>query len=178
MNSRSTRYSESFNIAPRFLGRRSIRRRRNHLRVGLMTARLRWAFCLLPISRNSKLIRFWLDQFDGFSAKYAEDSDNVLHELSFRIKAGEKVGIVGESGCGKSSLCAFLLPYLAMTCPLIPYSTVLALALMRFIIPSNGDITIDGRKLTDTNLDALRSRLTLVPQVSKLSLQSRIKCWL
>jgi len=47
--------------------------------------------------------------------------------------------------------------------------SVTALALMRFIIPSNGNITIDGRKLSDTNLDALRSRLTLVPQVSKAS---------
>ena len=35
---------------------------------------------------------------------------------------------------------------------------------MRFIVPSGGAITIDGRKLVDTNIEALRSRLTLVPQ--------------
>jgi ABC-type multidrug transport system fused ATPase/permease subunit len=35
---------------------------------------------------------------------------------------------------------------------------------MRFIIPTGGAITIDGRKLSDTNIEALRSRLTLVPQ--------------
>lgn len=39
-----------------------------------------------------------------------------------------------------------------------------ALALMRFIITSEGAITIDGRKLSETNIEALRSRLTLVPQ--------------
>ncbi|GAA6020697.1 hypothetical protein JCM11491_000519 [Sporobolomyces phaffii] len=82
-------------------------------------------------------------EFDGFSAKYSEDSPDVLHELSFRVNPGEKIGIVGESGCGKSSL---------------------SLALMRFIVTSGGAITIDGRKLTDTNIDVLRSRLTLVPQ--------------
>ncbi|GAA5966329.1 hypothetical protein JCM21900_003097 [Sporobolomyces salmonicolor] len=82
-------------------------------------------------------------EFHKFSAKYAENSDDVLHELSFRIEPGEKIGIVGPSGCGKSSL---------------------SLALMRFILTSGGTITIDGRELKDTNLDALRSRLTLVPQ--------------
>ncbi|GAA5992543.1 hypothetical protein JCM5350_008275 [Sporobolomyces pararoseus] len=82
-------------------------------------------------------------EFDSFSAKYSEDSQDVLHELSFRVEPGEKIGVVGESGCGKSSL---------------------SLALMRFIIPSGGAITIDGRKLADTNIEALRSRLTLVPQ--------------
>ncbi|GAA5941205.1 uncharacterized protein JCM15063_006399 [Sporobolomyces koalae] len=82
-------------------------------------------------------------EFDGFSARYAENSNDVLHELSFRVEPGEKIGIVGESGCGKSSL---------------------SLALMRFIIPSNGTITVDGRRLSDTNLSDLRSRLTLVPQ--------------
>ncbi|GAA5888678.1 hypothetical protein JCM16303_000890 [Sporobolomyces ruberrimus] len=82
-------------------------------------------------------------EFDGFSAKYSEDGQDVLHDLSLRIEPGEKVGIVGESGCGKSSL---------------------SLALMRLIIPSGGAITIDGRKLADTNIDSLRSRLTLVPQ--------------
>ncbi|GAA5830407.1 hypothetical protein JCM3766R1_002706 [Sporobolomyces carnicolor] len=82
-------------------------------------------------------------EFDKFSAKYSEGSQDVLHELSFSIKPGEKIGIVGESGCGKSSL---------------------SLALMRFIITSEGAITIDGRKLSETNIEALRSRLTLVPQ--------------
>jgi len=40
-----------------------------------------------------------------------------------------------------------------------------ALALLRFILTSNGSINVDGRALSDTNLDAIRSRLTLVPQV-------------
>ncbi|GJN94069.1 hypothetical protein Rhopal_007133-T1 [Rhodotorula paludigena] len=82
-------------------------------------------------------------QFEHYSAKYAEDSEDVLHDLSLDIKPGEKIGIVGPSGCGKSTL---------------------SLALLRFILKSGGSIKIDGRKLSETNLDAIRSRLTLVPQ--------------
>lgn len=82
-------------------------------------------------------------EFDDFSAKYSPDSEDVLKELTLQVKPGEKVGIVGPSGCGKSTL---------------------SLALLRFILTSHGSITIDGRKLSDTNLDAIRSRITLVPQ--------------
>ncbi|GAA5902469.1 hypothetical protein JCM6882_002761 [Rhodosporidiobolus microsporus] len=82
-------------------------------------------------------------EFDNFSARYAEDGEDVLHELSLKIEPGEKIGIVGPSGCGKSSL---------------------SLALLRFILTSNGSIKVDGRALSDTNLDAIRSRFTLVPQ--------------
>ncbi|GAA6017471.1 hypothetical protein JCM10207_008238 [Rhodosporidiobolus poonsookiae] len=82
-------------------------------------------------------------EFEGFSAKYTENGEDVLHDLSLSIKPGEKIGIVGPSGCGKSSL---------------------SLALLRFILTSSGSITVDGRALSDTNLDALRSRFTLVPQ--------------
>lgn len=46
-------------------------------------------------------------QFDNYSAKYSEDGPDVLHDLSFKIKVGEKIGVVGPSGCGKSSLCEF-----------------------------------------------------------------------
>ncbi|GAA6039810.1 hypothetical protein JCM8097_004230 [Rhodosporidiobolus ruineniae] len=82
-------------------------------------------------------------EFEGFSARYAEDGDDVLHDLSISVKPGEKIGIVGPSGCGKSSL---------------------SLTLLRFILTSNGSINVDGRSLADTNLDAIRSRFTLVPQ--------------
>ncbi|KAK4046142.1 hypothetical protein OIV83_006313 [Microbotryomycetes sp. JL201] len=82
-------------------------------------------------------------EFKEYSAKYAEDGPEVLHGLTFKIKKGEKIGIVGPSGCGKSSL---------------------SLAILRFIIPSGGSISIDGRRVDETNLESLRSRVTLIPQ--------------
>lgn len=59
-------------------------------------------------------------EFEDYSARYSEDGTDVLHDISFSIKAGEKIGIVGPSGCGKSSL---------------------SLALLRFIIPRYSGIT-------------------------------------
>ncbi|KAJ8291463.1 ATP-dependent bile acid permease [Rhodotorula toruloides] len=82
-------------------------------------------------------------EFKSFSAKYSEGGNDVLRELSLSIKSGEKIGIVGPSGCGKSTL---------------------SLALLRFILTSKGSIEVDGRRLSDTNLQAIRSRFTLVPQ--------------
>ncbi|GAA5982978.1 hypothetical protein JCM11641_006904 [Rhodosporidiobolus odoratus] len=82
-------------------------------------------------------------EFDGFSARYSEDGEDVLHDLNLTIKPGEKIGIVGPSGCGKSSF---------------------SLALLRFILKSSGYIKVDGRALDETNLSAIRSRMTLVPQ--------------
>ncbi|KAM0789886.1 hypothetical protein ACM66B_006730 [Microbotryomycetes sp. NB124-2] len=82
-------------------------------------------------------------EFKDYSAKYAEDGPEVLQGLSFKINKGEKIGIVGPSGCGKSSL---------------------SLALLRFIVPAGGSISIDGRRVDETNLESLRSRVTLIPQ--------------
>ncbi|KAM0754516.1 P-loop containing nucleoside triphosphate hydrolase protein [Meredithblackwellia eburnea MCA 4105] len=82
-------------------------------------------------------------EFDHFSAKYGSSTEPVLHDLTFIIRAGEKVGVVGPSGCGKSSL---------------------ALSLLRFILTDSGSISIDGRPIQDINLEALRSRVTLIPQ--------------
>ncbi|GAA6057830.1 hypothetical protein NBRC10513_001157 [Rhodotorula toruloides] len=100
-----------------------------------------------PASDKKEPPAHWPDsgaiEFKSFSAKYSEKGDDVLHELSLSIKSGEKIGIVGPSGCGKSTL---------------------SLALLRFILTSKGSIEVDGRRLSDTNLQAIRSRFTLVPQ--------------
>ena len=67
----------------------------------------------------------------------------MLHKISFDIKPCERVGVVGRTGAGKSSL---------------------ALSLLRFTIKSGGSITINGRDIEDVNLDALRQRVTIIPQ--------------
>jgi len=66
-----------------------------------------------------------------------------LHELSFTVEAGQKVGIVGATGCGKSTL---------------------ALSLFRFVEPTSGTIKIDGIDITQAGLAQLRSRVTIIPQ--------------
>ena len=74
---------------------------------------------------------------------YREGLDPVLKGLDLSIKAGEKVGICGRTGDGKSSL---------------------TLALFRIIEPTGGKISIDGHDITGLGLHPLRSKLTIIPQ--------------
>ncbi|KAF8598207.1 hypothetical protein BDV93DRAFT_498959 [Ceratobasidium sp. AG-I] len=75
--------------------------------------------------------------------KYAPELEPVLNGVSFETKPSEKIGIVGRTGSGKSTM---------------------ALALFRFVDPTSGKIILDGIDVTSIGLDDLRSRLTLIPQ--------------
>jgi ABC-type multidrug transport system fused ATPase/permease subunit len=81
--------------------------------------------------------------FKKYSTRYRPDLDQVLKEVSFSVKAGEKVGIVGRTGAGKSSL---------------------ALALFRGLEAEKGQIIIDGVDIGSIGLRDLREAITIVPQ--------------
>jgi len=80
---------------------------------------------------------------------YREGLPLVLKKVSFRIGPGEKVGIAGRTGTGKSSLLQ---------------------ALFRAVELQGGKIEIDGYDINHIGLDVLRGRLALVPQDSTLFL--------
>ncbi len=82
-------------------------------------------------------------EFDNVSFKYADGKLPVLKNISFKISAGETVAIMGETGCGKTSLIH-----------LIP----------RFYEPTDGEIRIDGRNVRDYTLKSLRSGIGLATQ--------------
>src|SRR5699024_7772207 len=69
--------------------------------------------------------------------------DEVLHDISFTAKAGQKTALVGESGSGKSTLAKLLIHY---------YD------------PQKGSISIGGQKLCDMSLEALNSHISYVAQ--------------
>ncbi|KAJ7035492.1 hypothetical protein C8F04DRAFT_1221175 [Mycena alexandri] len=79
--------------------------------------------------------------------KYAPDLPAVLHGVSFELKAGERVGLVGRTGSGKSSL---------------------VMSLLRFVDPSSGRIIIDGIDVSKIGIYDLRSRITFIPQDATL----------
>ncbi|KAJ7275443.1 hypothetical protein B0H12DRAFT_1199529 [Mycena haematopus] len=83
---------------------------------------------------------------EGLSAKYSVDGPKVLHDVSFNIQSGERVGVVGRTGSGKSSL---------------------TLALLRCIF-TEGTVYYDGVPTSSINLDALRSNITIIPQIPEL----------
>lgn len=74
---------------------------------------------------------------------YAADLPPVLKGLTFSINRNERIGVVGRTGAGKSSL---------------------TLALFRFLEPRSGSIFIDGVDISKIKLHDLRSRLAIIPQ--------------
>ncbi|KAJ7779792.1 P-loop containing nucleoside triphosphate hydrolase protein [Mycena metata] len=82
----------------------------------------------------------------NLSAKYSVDGPKVLHDISFQVKYGDRVGIVGRTGSGKSSL---------------------TLALLRCIF-TEGTVHYDGVPTSSLNLDVLRANVTITPQIPEL----------
>jgi ATP-binding cassette subfamily B protein/ATP-binding cassette subfamily B multidrug efflux pump len=84
--------------------------------------------------------------FDRVSFKYNPD-EPVFEDLDLMIPAGEKIGIVGRSGAGKSSLVSLLL---------------------RFYDIQNGSIAIDQQNISDIRQESLRANIAVVTQDTSL----------
>lgn len=82
-------------------------------------------------------------EFIGYSTRYRSDFDFVLKNITFKILAGEKVGVVGRTGAGKSSL---------------------ALALFRALEAEQGRILVDDVDVGLIGLQDLRENIVMVPQ--------------
>ncbi|KAI9501947.1 P-loop containing nucleoside triphosphate hydrolase protein, partial [Coemansia spiralis] len=67
----------------------------------------------------------------------------VLHGISLTVKHGERIGVVGRTGAGKSTL---------------------SLALLRFVEASSGRIVLDGVDISKIGLEDLRRNVTIIPQ--------------
>lgn len=82
-------------------------------------------------------------EFRNVSMRYRPGLDLTLKHLSFRVHVNEKVGIVGRTGAGKSTI---------------------GLALSRIVELCGGSIEIDGINIADVPLNELRRKVTLIPQ--------------
>ncbi|WP_029232703.1 ABC transporter ATP-binding protein [Butyrivibrio sp. VCB2006] len=85
--------------------------------------------------------------FNGVSMRYEGDSEDSLENISFSAKRGERIGVIGGTGSGKSSLIN-----------LIP----------RFYDVRDGSVVIDGKNVKEYSLEALRERIGIVPQKAVL----------
>lgn len=85
-------------------------------------------------------------EFKDYSTRYRPELDLVLKNINLTFEPQEKIGIVGRTGAGKSSL---------------------TLALFRIIEPATGHIDIDALNTSSIGLADLRHRLSIIPQDSQ-----------
>lgn len=99
-------------------------------------------------------------EFRKFSARYRDELPLAMKDISIVINAGEKIGICGRTGAGKSSL---------------------TVALFRLIESNMGQILIDGIDIASVGLHVLRQHLSIIPQEPVLfngTLRENIDPWL
>jgi ABC-type multidrug transport system fused ATPase/permease subunit len=82
--------------------------------------------------------------FKNVAFSYPSRTDmEVLKNISFDVKTGEKIALVGQSGAGKSTIVQLL---------------------MRYYDISNGEITVDNQNIQEQNITDLRKNIAIVPQ--------------
>ena len=82
-------------------------------------------------------------EFKNVTFRYSQENEDVLLNMSFKIKSGEKVALVGPSGGGKTTICS-----------LIP----------RFYEVDEGEITIDKKSIREVTVKSLRDKIGIVQQ--------------
>ncbi len=99
------------------------------------------------VEENDEKLKNWPEngkiEFKNYSTRYRPDTDIVLKNINFNVKGNEKIGIVGRTGSGKSTI---------------------TLCLFRILEPVEGNINIDDIDITTIGLKKLRSNITIIPQ--------------
>ena len=94
-----------------------------------------------------KITRSWPEkgmiEFKGYGARYRQGLDLVIRDINVLIQPQEKIGVVGRTGAGKSTI---------------------TLSLFRIIEAAAGNIIIDGVNVSEIGLHELRKKLTIIPQ--------------
>lgn len=93
---------------------------------------------IIPEIKKDSLLKF-----DNVYLRFEEDGNNALKNISFSLKKGESLGIIGGTGSGKTSLINLI---------------------ERFFNPSEGEIYFDGKNIKTMDLSYLRSKISLVSQ--------------
>ena len=93
---------------------------------------------IIPEIKEESLLKF-----DNVYLRFEEEGNNALKNISFSLKKGESLGIIGGTGSGKTSLINLI---------------------ERFFNPSEGEIYFDGKNIKTMDLSYLRGKISLVSQ--------------
>ncbi|ANB14688.1 ATP-binding cassette glutathione S-conjugate transporter YCF1 [Sugiyamaella lignohabitans] len=103
------------------------------------------------IVENNRPPAYWPSEgritFDKFSTRYKEGMKLVLKDINLDIKPREKIGVVGRTGAGKSTL---------------------TLSLFRLIEPASGTVVVDNINTNDIGLLDLRHNMSIIPQDAQI----------
>lgn len=95
--------------------------------------------------------------FQNYYTKYREDLEPVLKDINVSIKLHEKIGVVGRTGAGKSTL---------------------TMALFRIVEATSGHIVLDSEITDRLGLYDLRSLLNIIPQDSNVVEEQCVTIWI
>lgn len=97
--------------------------------------------------KREEVVRDGELRFQNVTAKYASNQKQVLKNITFTVKPGEKVGVVGRTGSGKSTLIKLI---------------------WRYMDPVEGAIIVDGKDIAQVDLKALRDQMMIITQETSL----------
>lgn len=118
----------------------------NYSRAKASADRINKVFSMIPSIENKEQAKNFDNyeiEFKNVSFKYNETSEYVLKNINFNIKQGEKIGIIGSTGSGKSTLVSLI---------------------SRLYDATEGEVLIGGVNVKDINLKQLRENISLVSQ--------------
>ncbi|EQB86416.1 hypothetical protein M918_14625 [Clostridium sp. BL8] len=118
----------------------------NYSRAKASADRINKVFSMVPSIKNKEQAKNFDNyeiEFKNVSFKYNETSEYVLKNINFNINQGEKVGIIGSTGSGKSTLVSLI---------------------ARLYDATDGEVLIGGMNIKDINLTQLRENISLVSQ--------------
>ena len=94
-----------------------------------------------------RIVRAGAVEFEKVFARYQGSRIDTLKNINFSINPGEKIGVVGRSGSGKSTIIKLF---------------------WKYMVPRRGRIVIDGTDIQGSDLKSLRSQITLITQETAL----------
>ncbi|MEA2113378.1 MAG: ATP-binding cassette domain-containing protein, partial [Patescibacteria group bacterium] len=96
-----------------------------------------------PYQKNKKEINIIKGAIEFENISFGYQKKRVLRDISFKVKPGQMIALVGESGVGKTTLIDLI---------------------FRYYIPKQGKILIDDKDISRVNLESLRKNIAIVPQ--------------
>ena len=98
---------------------------------------------IIEVKNAEKLDRIDLLEFDAVDFTFPHTGIMAVNNFSLNIKRGEKIALIGKTGCGKSTVAQLLI---------------------RMFDPQKGHIRVNGTNIQSLNLDSLRKMISYVPQ--------------